>query len=175
MELEKWVDTPDGCYAVSNTGKVKRIKPGMRATVGKVLKPQCDGRYYHVRLGLGKLGIKIRMVHSLVAEAFLGPRPKGFNVNHKDTNKLNNNISNLEYVTQKENAQHAASNELYRRGSSNHMSKLTEKNVIEIRRRISGSESNRSISKDFDVSATAIYHIKNGTNWKYLETELEGS
>ena len=45
-------------------------------------------------------------VHSLVAEAFLGPRPLGHEVNHKDGNKWNNDVSNREYVTHSHNRLH---------------------------------------------------------------------
>ena len=45
-------------------------------------------------------------VHCLVAEKFLGPRPMGMDVNHKDGNKLNNRIENLEYATRSRNRLH---------------------------------------------------------------------
>ena len=46
-------------------------------------------------------------LHYLVTEAFLGGRPDGFEVNHKDGNKANPRLDNLEYVTKSENAQHS--------------------------------------------------------------------
>ena len=46
--------------------------------------------------------------HILVAKAFLGPRPKGMVINHKDGNNLNNAAKNLEYVTPKRNQEHAS-------------------------------------------------------------------
>ena len=58
-------------------------------------------------------GVKLkRAVHVMVAEVFLGPRPFGLEVDHKDTNRNNCAISNLEYVTREVNAQRAAKNGL---------------------------------------------------------------
>lgn len=48
-----------------------------------------------------------KYIHGLVAEAFLGPRPEGYQVDHKDGNRSNNHVSNLEYVTHRENIKRA--------------------------------------------------------------------
>lgn len=56
-----------------------------------------NGNYSHTR----------KMIHKLVAEAFLGNKPPKHEINHKDGNKSNNHASNLEYVTHKENIRHA--------------------------------------------------------------------
>lgn len=50
--------------------------------------------------------------HKVISTCFLGKRPEGFTVNHKDGNKLNNHIDNLEYVTTQENYKHALDNNL---------------------------------------------------------------
>ncbi len=55
----------------------------------------------------GEVLQKKQTVHKLVMNAFLGLRPSNMVVNHKDGNKENNNINNLEYVTQQHNCQHA--------------------------------------------------------------------
>ena len=52
--------------------------------------------------------------HLVIAEHFLGKKPEGYTVNHKDGNKLNNHIDNLEFITREENYQHALDNNLKR-------------------------------------------------------------
>ena len=69
----------------------------------KQLKP------YKSKVGYLVVNIKgrVKYVHHMVYEAYIGPREKGMTLNHKDGNKLNNNISNLEQVTYAENNLHA--------------------------------------------------------------------
>lgn len=86
----------EGFYQVSDTGMVKNTK------TGRILKPYA-GDYYTVTLS--KPGVKstCRLVHRLVAEAFL-PNPNNLpQVNHKDENKHNNSVSNLEWCDAKYN------------------------------------------------------------------------
>ena len=110
---EIWKDIPDyeGYYQVSNFGNVKSLsrtifKMGKFPFISKekILKPRVN-KGYKV-FNLCKNGHeKTRKVHQLVAMAFLNHVPCGYKlvVNHKDFNKLNNNISNLEIVTMREN------------------------------------------------------------------------
>lgn len=61
--------------------------------------------YYKITLSMGRKNRKSYRVHKLIALAFLGD-PNGLHVNHIDGNKKNNNINNLEYVTNRENVAH---------------------------------------------------------------------
>ncbi len=96
-------------YEVSAAGQVKRIGAGRGARVGHILAGRPDGGGYPVvNLYAGSTKSKVaRHVHSLVAEAFIGPRPVGYEVNHRDLNPMNPALSNLEYVTHSENLEHA--------------------------------------------------------------------
>ena len=103
---EVWKDIKgyEGLYQISNTGKVKGLKRN------KVLKPilQRSG-YYYVDLQR-----KRRLVHRLVAEAFIDNPDNLPEVNHKDENKLNNSVENLEWCDSKYNANYGTRNK--RRG-----------------------------------------------------------
>lgn len=100
-----------GAYAVTDDGRVWSYARCVQGTGGK--RHSVWGKWltpYHnfqnrpsVRM-LFDVGSKMMRVHSLVAEAFLGPRPKKHDVDHIDRNPLNNHISNLRYVTRSQNA-----------------------------------------------------------------------
>src|SRR4051812_24372561 len=90
----------EGWYEVSNRGRVRRSAPGKGTRVGKVLSPAFEGGGYHF-VRLSKYGVQsIKKIHILVAEAYIGARPFEAHINHKDSNKTNNSLSNLEYVSQ---------------------------------------------------------------------------
>jgi hypothetical protein len=99
MDTEDWkkVDGYDN-YEVSSFGNVKNTK------TGRILKASSCGGYCNVGLSGNKP--KTHLVHQLVGKAFI-PNPENKSqINHKDKNKLNNNINNLEWVTNKENSIH---------------------------------------------------------------------
>lgn len=115
----------EGWYEVSDQGNVRSAKTGQ-------LKSQRLNWQGYRRVGLYKnQRVATRPVHILVAEAFIGPRIAGIEVNHKDGVVSNNKLSNLEYVTPEENRQHAIEMGLYRK---NRPMKLTDADVERIRR-----------------------------------------
>ena len=88
-------------YKISENGEVVRVE------TGKTLKPSLAKNGYYVVALWHKNRGKSHHIHQLVAEAFL-PNPNGFKtINHKDGNKLNNDISNLEWCSYSENNKHA--------------------------------------------------------------------
>ena len=105
-EVFKPIEEFDGNYLVSNLGRVKSLNYIYPGNVG-FLKPINHHGGYQV-VHLSKKGkVYNRMIHTLVAKAFI-PRQKGKPlVNHIDGNKHNNVASNLEWVTYKENKAHA--------------------------------------------------------------------
>ena len=91
-------------YEVSDDGQVRNYK------TKKLLKQGVNKSYPYARVSfsLGCSGTpKIMFIHRLVAEAFINNPENKPQVNHIDGNKLNNNVTNLEWVTAKENTEHA--------------------------------------------------------------------
>lgn len=104
-EIWKDIEGYEGVYHVSNLGRAKRV------TTGRILKSGKD-RGGYLQVDLCKNGKhKTHRIHRLVAQAFI-PNPENKpEVNHIDENKTNNMVSNLEWMTAKENSNHGTRNE----------------------------------------------------------------
>lgn len=103
MKVEEWAPIPEfeGYFEASSVGRIKN------AWTGKVLKQGTNKKGYKI-VSLKVLDQKCtREVHRLVASAFIDGDHAGMDVHHKDGNKTNNRLSNLEYCTRKENIRHA--------------------------------------------------------------------
>ncbi|PZO54865.1 MAG: hypothetical protein DCF15_11230 [Phormidesmis priestleyi] len=112
-----------------------------------------------------------KSIHSLVAETYLGPRAEGWVVNHKSGVKLDNDLNNLEYITVSQNNAHAYSMGLSsKRGSKASGSKLTEKQVSEIKKLLTEEElSHGQIAKKFQVCRTTITMISTNKTWRHVK------
>lgn len=128
-EIWKDIEGYGGEYQVSNLGRVRSCKKGEWKTLkqGKHIKG-----YLMVMLYANNKSTPFT-VHRLVCEAFIGPRPNGKVINHKNSNKTDNSISNLEYVSKKENYKHAfISGKINLKGERQSNSVLTDKQALEI-------------------------------------------
>lgn len=110
MEYWKAIKGYEGLYEVSNTGKVRSINYNRTGKV-KELSSLGNGLGYLLVVLCQEGKRKNFLVHRLVVEAFIGVIPKGFVVNHKDENKHNNNVENLEICTYKYNNNYGTRNE----------------------------------------------------------------
>jgi hypothetical protein len=96
-----------GDYEISNMGRIRRATPGKKTYVGKILKDQKVGSGYRaIRLTMSGKQYQF-YIHRLVAIEFIGEVPNGYEVNHKDGDKTNNAVANLEYMTRSQNCIHA--------------------------------------------------------------------
>lgn len=101
--MEQWlsvINYPN--YQVSNLGQIRNIK------TGRILKPNSNAKGYCYVCLTNADAQKSISVHRLVAIHFLGDYSSTLTVNHKDFNKKNNKVSNLEWLTLKANIQHSA-------------------------------------------------------------------
>lgn len=120
LNKEIWKDIPDyeGLYQASNLGRIRSLdriiissKGVSMPYKGKILSQSSDGCKGYLKVKLSKNGkAKTFRVHYLIAITFLDK--KGECINHKDGNKINNNVENLEWVTYSENNKHAYDNGL---------------------------------------------------------------
>lgn len=160
MCAPEWRDILDGQYAISSFGDIVRKKYQYRnwvTRVGKTIKRHDNGHGYMTVCLYDKKKRFTKYVHRLVAEVFIGPCPKGEQVNHKDGNKANNCVGNLEYVTRAENAIHAFKTGLHKVGEAHHNAKLSNADVENIRD-----------MRDFGSSITELanaYGITRGHIW----------
>jgi hypothetical protein len=180
MNTEIWKPVPgfEGHYEVSNQGRVRShdfMRPirngGLQPCRGRIIK-QFVGSHGYPAVTLNKDGIQLRgrLVHRLVALAFIPNPEQKKQVNHKDGNRLNPVASNLEWVTPSENSIHSAN--ILKTcippkilGSKHHSSKLTESDIPKIR---AMSGSSRIVGLAFGVSRDTIKLIRKGKVWKHV-------
>lgn len=168
---EVWKDIPgyEGKYQASNMGNIRSVERVIQRANGttctikqRVLKQTSKAGYPHVNLGYNKT----KKVHALVALTFIGDRPCKADVRHKDGNKDNNKLSNLEYGTRSEN-----NLDWYKiRGYVTRSQKLSPQKAMEIRDLLSKGKSQREIANHYCVCKSTITAIK---NWKIYSHEVD--
>jgi len=171
MEIWRTIkDYPN--YKVSNMGNVKGkfgnpLKPFDRAKNGNKLRRG----YLTVHLCSKDVkGYDNHSVHSLVMNAFVGPRPPGMVINHKNGIRWDNRLENLEYCTQSYNRkQDFVHGRQSFKGEKNNSAKLTEQEVLQIVELYkTGGYTYVSLAKKYGVAMTGISNIFNGHCWNYL-------
>ena len=171
LEREEWRDVIgyEGVYSVSNLGRVRRDLQVAGSQRGRILSGAWDA-YGYPRACLCKNDVRNTVkVHHLVAEVFIGPRPKDQTVNHKDGIKTNNRVGNLEYCTNIENLKHAVKIGLMKRfpGERNGMSKLTAEQVLEIRNAPT-IRAACDLAQSFGLNGHSAYGIRARRCWKHI-------
>lgn len=175
MENEKWkpIEGYDGKYEISSRGGYRLPSRLSQRTdlkeqyiiPAKIMKASVSKKTGYHRARLVRDGKQYTyLVHRLVAQHFLDEYDSELQVNHIDGNKDNNDISNLEMVTAKENVQHAVKNGLRGdiKGERNPASLLTEEDVLEI---YQSAINAHDIAEEFGVSKNCVWDIRAGRRW----------
>jgi len=175
----RWVVVKDFPWLlVSETGRVLRLARSCQKTrngkpVNWIYLPEKELQSRITGAGYLAVQTKIQQkrstlyVHRLIADAFIA-KPFGCNeVNHKDGNKQNNSVKNLEWTTHSQNLLHAHATGLYTNQS------LQVDQIIEIKQRLNDGEIAYRLAKEYKVSPRTIYNIKLKRTWAWLNSSTE--
>ena len=175
VKNEIWKDVPgyESYYQISNFGNVKSLSRNVYrqnysfVSKEKILKlrEEKHGRLY-VDLRKNKK-VKRFYVHTLVALAFIGERPKGYFVCHINGNNQDNKLSNLKYDTPRQNQI-----DVYRYGNTHGNSKLSIKQIIEIRALYkTGNYTTRELAKKYSVSQNCTQRIVKRSTFDWINDD----
>lgn len=168
--METWKSVPFApAYDVSDQGNVRRVAPSVRKRdYGPINGSLTYQGYRTVTLRVGALRLKPRFVHRIVMEAFYGA--SDLPVNHKNGQKHDNRLENLEYVTAAENRKHAKDVlDAYPKGVGHPNSKLTESDIPKIRAMIAAGLPDKVIAPVFDCTSANIYVIRKNKGWTHVK------
>jgi hypothetical protein len=166
-EPEEWRPIPgyEGFYEASDLGRIRSLdryipfRGGAAFRCGCVLSPRNHpAGYVFVALSNARGEKKEILIHILVAAAFLPPDPTRSFVHHRDGNRRNNQVENLERCTRIENMRHASAAGRIRNGNT----KISKSEEPAIKARIEAGASLASIARSYDVSWAAIANIRDG-------------
>ena len=177
MKNETWkaVVGYEGLYEVSDLGRVRSVDREVtysdgrvRHYNGKLLKQSINKKYNRPAVILIKDKKRHhKYPHILVAEAFIGERPEGYHVAHKDGDCLNNKLINLRYDTVSQNAI-----DIYRYGKKSGKGKLSIEQVLEIRRLYAtGKYKQYDLAKKYNVRQDNISLIVNHKTYQWLNDD----
>ena len=147
---------PAGCLLpiLTNWRKLKQRK-------------NCRSGRMQVKIYSASLRFKFRHVSQLVLEAFVGPKPNGFECCHNDGDKRNNRLDNLRWGTKESNTadlvEHGTN-----RGRQNGRHKLNETDVISIRSAYANGATKRGLGRQYGVSMTTITRVVRHIHWSHV-------
>lgn len=136
MNTEAWMPVVnyEGVYEASSNGRIRRIKAGMGARVGRILRSYLDSDGYE-QVHLSLPGARATLgVHRIVAMAFLGYPGDGMEVRHIDGTRTNNSVGNLQWGTHADNVRDTLVHGTHNQASKTHCAAGHEYNEANTRR-----------------------------------------
>lgn len=167
-ELYKDFDELRMKYLYCNNGYFADVDGNIYNRKGRRLRTRSHLNYDMVSIPI-KGVIEHLLVHRVIALTFL-PNPNNLpQVNHKDGNKKNNAVNNLEWVTASENQKHAFKHlGKTAKGVRNSQHKLNENDVRKVMSLHENGKHYADIAKVFNVAPTTIYCIIGGYSWNHI-------
>ena len=178
---ETWKPIPSHAgYEASDLGRIRsRLEKASGSGVGRgkyvlgdqwrIKVPSLTHEGYLVTPVGGGPRCRQRKVHHLVLEAFVGPCPEGQQCRHLNGIRNDNRLSNLVWGTARENQADCRRHGTLRVGSRHHRTKLTEAQVIEIRRLWkSGTVKQVEIQARFGIGETGLWSILKNRTWRHV-------
>jgi hypothetical protein len=174
---EIWKDVPgyEGQFQASNLGRIKSLKR-LGAWVERIRKLHLNkkGNYWEICITdkCGRYFKTMLKVHRMVASAFIPNTEEKPTVNHKDGNRLNNYVENLEWCTQKENMQHAwrtglISSAKIRAGGRSYEKRISDFSVSQMRNEYRpGLFGYKRLAKKYGISKSLVCAIIKGRKRK---------
>lgn len=176
---ETWKDIPgwEGRYQVSDRGRVRSLPHEVncgysgrrRTSPGRVLRAYRRVKTRYEVVGLSSpIKAEARYVHRLVAAAFMGPCPEGYQTRHLNGDASDNRAVNLAYGTAEENQGDRKKHGTYYCGEAITSAKLTEEQVRYIRsmkRRVP----RKDLALEFGVSVGCVKGIWGGRTWRHVD------
>ncbi len=164
MRRDKDLIGYEGLYKVFEDGKVWSIK------YSKFLKSRRNKGGYTVVTISKDAKIKCIPVHRLLYLNFIDKIDSGLQINHRDGNKLNNRLENLELVTPSQNIQHAWDNALIPRkvGEQNKNSKLTDSSILSIFSLRKQGLTQNEIAAEMEISRSNISRVLSRKMWGHV-------
>lgn len=170
MLNEIWKDIKgwEGIYQVSNVGRVKSLKRFL-VKEERIMGLHDNGRgYLNVRLRKDSRG-NVKYIHRLVAETFISNLENKQEVNHKNGDKSDNRVENLEWCSPEENREHAIRTGLMAfEGENNGMAKFSQQTILELRKEFElGDKTRKELSEKYGISLTHTRSIINKSRWNH--------
>lgn len=162
----------EGYYSVSNTGRVRREWVDSYGKSGSHPIKSYITKLGYPMLHLMRDGKRTTAhVHRLMMEAFAWPPPEpNYEVNHKDGNRANNALENLEWVSKSENHKHRFSvlGQIPTRGSRHGFATFTENQVLEIRKLYAEGMTQAELARKFKTNPVYVHHIVHRHTWRHI-------
>lgn len=169
---EIWKSTGYEGYEVSNLGRVRSLRT-WTADGPYILRATPSSTTGYPVVGLSRPGQKLKMiaVHTLVLEAFVGPRPAGMEARHGVGGRADASLTNLCWGTKRANEHDKQRDHTTNRGEQCGNAKLTWELVCKLRERLDAGEPLGPMSEETGVCKSTLSKIRYRKRWAYPPAE----